>query len=151
MVKIMQLKNPLYIFQKANLHIQNSLDGIECIIDILTSKNKKLLTPACSLIHNLAKDSNAVSVLVEFSVASHLRRLMKTVSLKFFNRFHDINTFEYEVLNCVFVAILYIVYFILIKNKIKTKLVKFDKSMNVLNQIFDYYFVLLKSPFVKFK
>lgn len=70
------------MFQNANLQIQNTLDGVECIIDILTTNNKKLLTPACSLIHNLAKDEDVVSVLVEFNVASHLRRLMRTVSLK---------------------------------------------------------------------
>ncbi|GFS85539.1 armadillo repeat-containing protein 4 [Nephila pilipes] len=65
--------------KNANLQIENSLDGIECIIDLLVSKRKELLIPACTLIHNLAKDKNALSVLVEFNVASHLMRLMKTV------------------------------------------------------------------------
>nr|XP_015916047.1 armadillo repeat-containing protein gudu-like [Parasteatoda tepidariorum] len=63
--------------QRANLEMKNSLDGIECIIDLLKSKRKELLTPACTLIHNLAKDKNALSVLVEFNVAFHLMRLMK--------------------------------------------------------------------------
>ncbi|GFV86346.1 armadillo repeat-containing protein 4 [Trichonephila clavipes] len=66
----------------ANVQMENSLDGIECIIDLLASKRKELLIPACTLIHNLAKDKNALSVLVEFNVASHLIRLIKTTDKK---------------------------------------------------------------------
>ncbi|XP_035232504.1 armadillo repeat-containing protein gudu-like, partial [Stegodyphus dumicola] len=64
--------------KKANMQMENSLDGIECIIDLLTSNCKKLLIPACTLIHHLAQDKGALSVLVEFDVASHLMKLMKT-------------------------------------------------------------------------
>ncbi|GFY53749.1 armadillo repeat-containing protein 4 [Trichonephila inaurata madagascariensis] len=68
--------------RNANVQMENSLDGIECIIDLLASKRKELLIPACTLIHNLAKDKNALSVLVEFNVASHLIRLIKTTDKK---------------------------------------------------------------------
>ncbi|GIY17144.1 armadillo repeat-containing protein 4 [Caerostris extrusa] len=79
-LKILTFKSSLVLLQlcNSNLQMENSLDGIECIIDLLASKRKELLIPACTLIHNLAKDKNALSVLVEFNVASHLMRLMKT-------------------------------------------------------------------------
>ncbi|GFQ98934.1 armadillo repeat-containing protein 4 [Trichonephila clavata] len=78
----MQQILPNRLIHNANVQMENSLDGIECIIDLLASKRKELLIPACTLIHNLAKDKNALSVLVEFNVASHLIRLIKTTDKK---------------------------------------------------------------------